>query len=101
MTQLFYLLPTFKRSQAVLVLLFLTCTSILSAQERPYSEQRRATDGVASRAELEAERLVSLSADQIITILQHETGLLLQVKKLIVRKAYEEGRLAVSADSGG
>lgn len=93
MTQLFYLLPTFKRSQAVLVLLFLTCTSILSAQERPYAEQRRATDGVASRAELEAERLVSLSADQIITILQHETGLLLQVKKLIVRKAYEEGRL--------
>jgi protein involved in polysaccharide export with SLBB domain len=46
-----------------------------------------------SRAELAAEEMVSLSADTITTVLQKEPGLLLQVKKALVRKAYEQGRL--------
>jgi polysaccharide export outer membrane protein len=46
-----------------------------------------------SRAEQEADRLVSLSAEKIITLLDQEPGLLLQVKKMLVRKAYDQGRL--------
>jgi protein involved in polysaccharide export with SLBB domain len=46
-----------------------------------------------SRAEKEAERLVSLPAERIIVLLAREPGLFLQVKKMLVRKAYKEGRL--------
>jgi hypothetical protein len=46
-----------------------------------------------SRAELEAEQRVSLSADKIIEILRNEPGLMLQVKKMLVRKAFEQGRI--------
>ena len=46
-----------------------------------------------SRAEQEADRLVSLSAEKIIALLDQEPGLLLQVKKMLVRKAYDQGRL--------
>jgi protein involved in polysaccharide export with SLBB domain len=37
--------------------------------------------------------MVSLSADKIISILLQEPGLLLQVKKALVRKAFEQGRI--------
>src|SRR5580698_770131 len=50
-------------------------------------------DQANSRAEHEAEQLVSLSADKITEILRDETGLLLQVKKALVRKAFEQGRV--------
>ena len=46
-----------------------------------------------SRAEQQAEQLVSLSADKIINLLNEEPGLLLEVKKTLVRKAYEQGRI--------
>lgn len=46
-----------------------------------------------SSAEWEAEQQVSLSAEKLIEILQKEPGLLLEVKRLLVRKAYEQGRL--------
>ena len=46
----------------------------------------------------EAEERVSLSADRILDILQQEPGLLLQVKKMLVRKAFEQGRLLDPAD---
>ncbi|MGC2329785.1 MAG: SLBB domain-containing protein, partial [Candidatus Sulfotelmatobacter sp.] len=52
-----------------------------------------AIDQADSRAEQEAEQMVSLSADKITQILQSEAGLLLQVKKAIVRKAFEQGRV--------
>jgi protein involved in polysaccharide export with SLBB domain len=45
-----------------------------------------------------AEPMVSLSAGTIIKILQREPGLLLEVKKLLVRKAYEQGRLLDPVD---
>lgn len=54
---------------------------------------RSAIDQANSRAEQEAEQMVSLSADKITQILQAEPGLLLQVKKAIVRKAFEQGRV--------
>src|SRR5579862_9017808 len=55
--------------------------------------QSTAIDQAGSRAEQEAEQMVSLSADRILTILRREPGLLLQVKKALVRKAFEEGRI--------
>jgi protein involved in polysaccharide export with SLBB domain len=53
----------------------------------------RAIDSSRSRAEREAEQAVSLSADKIISLLRDEPGLLLRAKRLLVRKAYEQGRL--------
>jgi hypothetical protein len=51
-----------------------------------------------SRADREAERLVALSADKIIEILSKEPGLLLEVKKELVRKAFEQGRILEPSD---
>jgi hypothetical protein len=63
-----------------------------------YYDHKSAIDQAHSRAEQEAEQLVSLSADRIISLLREETGLLLQVKKALVRKAFEQGRLLDPAD---
>jgi protein involved in polysaccharide export with SLBB domain len=58
-----------------------------------FSNRTRAVDERESSAEKEAERLVSLPAERIIVLLGREPGLFLQVKKMLVRKAYKEGRL--------
>ena len=65
----------------------------LTAQTNRYSDRTRAIAETSSRAEKAAEQLVSLSADRIILLLTEEPGLLLEVKKLLARKAYEQGRL--------
>ena len=62
------------------------------------SSRTAVTDQANSRAEQEADRLVALSAEKIIELLQQEPGLLLQIKKVMVRKAYEQGRLLNPAD---
>src|SRR4051812_11010739 len=49
-------------------------------------------------AQQEAEQKVSLSADKLIGILRQEPGLLLQVKRMLVQKAYEQGRILESSD---
>jgi protein involved in polysaccharide export with SLBB domain len=46
-----------------------------------------------SRAERVAEETVALEADKIVELLRQEPGLLLAVKKMLVRKAYEQGRI--------
>lgn len=46
-----------------------------------------------SRADQEAEQQVALAPEKIIELLRQEPGLLLQVKRLLVRKAYEQGRI--------
>ena len=46
-----------------------------------------------SRAQQAAEESVSLSPDKIIELLRQEPGLLLQVKRMLVREAYEQGRI--------
>ena len=76
-----------------LALAFLSCSVSPFAQDGTAYSARQRTDQLQARAEEEAEQLVALSADKIIVILQNETGLLLQVKKLLVRKAFEQGRL--------
>jgi protein involved in polysaccharide export with SLBB domain len=63
-----------------------------SQQPASYSHST-AIDQANSRAEHEAEQMVSLSADRILTILRQEPGLLLQVKKALVRKAFDQGRI--------
>jgi protein involved in polysaccharide export with SLBB domain len=67
-------------------------TAVWSQQSAKYGRST-AIDQADSRAEEEAEQMVSLSADKITQILQNEAGLLLQVKKAIVRKAFEQGRV--------
>src|SRR5207245_4310849 len=81
-----------------LLLLVVVALPGISAGQGSYTGRTRAIDDAYSRAEQEAERLVSLSADKIILLLQQEPGLLLQVKKMLVRKAYEQGRLLDSQD---
>jgi protein involved in polysaccharide export with SLBB domain len=80
--------------------LFLLCTAlgwsmtVWSQQSPAYiPHSSTAIDQADSRAEQEAEQMVSLSADKITQILESEAGLLLQVKKAIVRKAFEQGRI--------
>ncbi len=58
-----------------------------------YSGRTHSVDERESRAEQEAERMVSLPAERIIVLLEKEPGLLLEVKKTLVRKAYHEGRV--------
>jgi protein involved in polysaccharide export with SLBB domain len=68
------------------------------AQVRDGNDRNRESDRSTSRAEREAERLVSLSADRIIVILNQEPGLLLEVKKMLVRTAFEQGRVVEAKD---
>ncbi len=58
-----------------------------------YSSRTRALDQADSRAEREAERMVSLPAERIILLLEQEPGLFLEVKKMLVRNAYAQGRV--------
>ncbi len=81
------------------LLMLVVCADQIAAQQREYPESEdrisrtRAIDQSESRAEKEAERLVSLSADKIIILLQQEPGLLLEVKKMLVRQAYAQGQI--------
>ena len=88
---------------AVLVFSFLGSTSIF-AQDRDsnntpdyntpdYNPRTRAVEEPDSRAEKEAERLVSLPPERIVLLLQQEPGLFLEVKKMLVRRAYSQGRV--------
>ena len=70
---------------------FLLCGFVLPAFGQTQMEPRRSE----SR---DVEPMVSLSAATLTDILRHEPGLLLQVKKMLVRKAYEQGRLLDTED---
>ncbi len=69
-----------------------------SEPENASSARTHAIDERESSAEREAERLVSLPAERIIVLLEREPGLFLQVKKMLVRKAYKEGRILDSKE---
>jgi protein involved in polysaccharide export with SLBB domain len=83
---------------AILASLLTLSTALMSAQDSPVYGRSRALDESHSQAEQQAEQTVSLSAEKLIALLQKETGLLLEVKKLLVRKAFEQGRILESAD---
>ncbi len=82
----------------ILLVLFVLSLGMLWSQSLPtrpagYYDRKTAVQTPDSRAEKEAESLVSLSPETIISILRRETGLLLEVKKAVVRKAFEQGRI--------
>src|SRR5215470_17075049 len=79
----------------ILILSFaaLLCAPGAIAQTKTDWDQRRTNQAGQSRAELAAEELVSLSPERITVLLHQEPGLLLEVKKVLVRKAFEQGRL--------
>lgn len=71
------------------------------AQERDQSDnvsRTHALDEADSRAEREADRLVSLPPEKIILLLQQEPGLFLEVKKMLVRRAFAQGRILGEQD---
>ena len=63
------------------------------SQQGTLSDRYGSVESVKSRADRAADDLVSLSPDKIISLLRAESGLFLQVKKALVRKAFEQGRL--------
>src|SRR6266496_488634 len=69
------------------------------AQERSednradYASRTRALGEADSRAEKEAERMVSLPPEKIVLLLQQEPGLFLVIKKMLVRRAFAQGRV--------
>ncbi len=91
-------------SLAAGLLMFTLGAVEMRAQEREsrdkesYPERTRVINEADSRAQREAERLVSLPPERIIVMLQQEPGLFLEVKKMIVRKAYAQGRVLESKD---
>ena len=64
--------------------------------DRDSSTRTHSLEQADSRAEKEAERLVSLPAERIILLLSQEPGLFLEVKKMLVRNAYAQGRVLAS-----
>jgi protein involved in polysaccharide export with SLBB domain len=81
------------RPKVVLLCVGLAFSSVAWSQQQAAYSRSTAIDQANSRAEKEAEQMVSLSADRILFILRDEPGLLLQVKKALVRKAFEQGRI--------
>src|SRR5579872_2535039 len=63
-----------------------------------YYDRTKAVPQEYSRAQQEADRLVALSADKIVSFLSNEPGLLLECKKLYVRTAYDQGRILSPED---
>ena len=68
--------------------------SLLATVTAAQNAQSQADPYLAkTRAEQAAEQEVALSPEKIIELLRQEPGLLLEVKKMLVRKAYEQGRI--------
>ena len=91
----FRYVPFRRISPALAIVAGLITSTVLawSQQQKLSYTPSSAIDQAISRAEQEADETVSLSPEKIIQILRDETGLLLQVKKALVRKAYEQGRI--------
>jgi hypothetical protein len=79
-------------------LLWLIATGHAQSQGSVTYNRTPAIDDSQSQAEKVAEETVSLSAEKIISLLQKEPGLLLEFKKLLVRKAFEQGRVLEAGD---
>src|SRR5580658_7427788 len=93
--------PRWSKLAGGLTLVVLLLVSVeprkMLAQADPERTSPRGSAG-AGLHERDPEPLVSLSAATIIDILLQEPGLLLEVKRLLVRRAYEQGRLLDPAD---
>ena len=79
---------------AWILLVAIAFSPMSAAAQNPSDDSRHPkSSGASLAADQEADRLVSLSPDKIIEILRDEPGLLLAVKRALVRKAYEQGRI--------
>src|ERR1051326_4251918 len=78
---------------AILIFMYGMASPVVYAQAQNGGYTQDLSKSVKSRAEQEAEQSVALSADSIIEMLRQEPGLLLESKKMLVRKAYEQGRI--------
>jgi protein involved in polysaccharide export with SLBB domain len=76
----------------------LLAISAAGQQSSSYYDRKTAVNLPISRAEQEADQIVSLAPDTIISILRKEVGLMLQVKKAVVRKAFDQGRILNPAE---
>ncbi len=74
----------------------LAAASLIAALLCALEPVRAQTDSRAREPDMEPE--ISLSAGTILEILRREPGLRLEVKRVLVRKAYEQGRLLDPAD---
>ena len=83
--------------QRSLLLAALLASSMGLGQVRQANPQSAPSSG-QSRAERQAEAVVTLSADRVIALLRQEPGLLLQVKKKLARQAFEQGRVLAASD---
>lgn len=63
-----------------------------------FQDRSRTSIPDESRADQAADELVSLSADTIENVLRKDPGLFLQVKRALVKKAYEQGRMLDARD---
>ena len=81
----------------LLLLAGLGQSRVLAQSDRERAPDPR-TSVQADPHERDPEPMVSLSAATISEILRREPGLLLEVKRVLVRKAYEQGRLLDPAD---
>jgi polysaccharide export outer membrane protein len=85
----------------LLLLMFFAVASAARAQSagytKPGSESRydrtKAVPEEHSRAQQEADRMVSLSADKIVSLLSSEPGLFLECKRILVRAAFAQGQV--------
>ncbi len=79
-------------------LALLSIAATLASQEAPVYGRTRSIEESHSQAERQAEQTVSLSPEKLIDLLQKEPGLLFEVKKLLFRKAFEQGRILEARD---
>lgn len=77
------------------VLAFLTVISFVPpvAAQSPSNRTNENAPNMPSRAERQAAELVSMSVDKILEIFRDSPGLVLAFKRILVLKAYEQGRL--------
>ena len=90
--------PIFRRCISLILLGTQLFPPIAWSQQPTAYNRSTAIDQANSRAEREAEQMVSFSADRILPLLRQEPGLLLQVKKAVVRKAFEQGQIINATD---
>jgi hypothetical protein len=95
---------------ALLFTFTLGAPPLFSQQDRPFTksydkssgnrdyDRTRAVPLEQSRAQAEADQMVALSSEKIISLLTAEPGLLLKCKKLLVRTAFEQGRVLGQED---
>jgi protein involved in polysaccharide export with SLBB domain len=87
----------YARATSIAVIGLFTCT-IAASQTYTNRTPNSAIPEPQSRAKEKADDIVSLSPDKIVSLLRQEAGLLLQVKKELVKQAYAQGRILGAED---